>query len=294
MTATSGGVVQFWDTDHRLELFSVQTGSMISFAAVDGTGARFATVGPDGLLHRWDVATRTEIGEPIDTGQSVTSLQSNFSGSVDANSWLVATGGADGSVRLWDAETGLPIGRSSARHAGPTATMSFDLGSNRLVSAGSDGMIRVWDVATGDEARAPLLAHDGAISSVMFDGEPAGSSLVVSSGADGTVRTWHIEEGREVGVLEVSEPDGGAGPISIDLVGQPDGSATLVTVDGGLMVRVWDLATGDRIAQARGIGTPDRLAPGWIGPVEAPTFVSVDEGHGVDFWATTFDLAIEP
>ena len=77
-----------------------------------------------------------------------------------------------------------------------------------LASSSQDCTIRFWDVETGVVAGAPLVGHDGIVSSVSLAPLPSTGRLLLASGSwDRTVRVWDVDaaaggvDGASVAVL---------------------------------------------------------------------------------------------
>ena len=105
-----------------------------------------------GVLLRWDVATKTLLPALVGHGQAITA----FAQQGDS----IATGSGDvkTSLILWDAATAQPRW-TMAGHAGPVACLAFSPAGTRLVSGAQDGTFKLWAVADG-RAVATIQAHE--------------------------------------------------------------------------------------------------------------------------------------
>lgn len=80
----------------------------------------------------------------------------------------------------------------------------------------------------------PVAAHDGRITSVLWAGD-----AVVTAGVDGAVRIWNLDGAMERQLGDVHT--GGANALALS-------GSQLATADHQGTVRIYDVASGDRIA----------------------------------------------
>jgi len=165
--------------------------------AFTADGRRLWTVGEDGFLKLWDVATaRSELSMPIHTGGS-------FVLNLSADSTIAYTNGADGFARAWDLRPTLdalnaPNRDVSAPLASPIKLREFKHGDeaiyamclshdNTTLATGSSlGPLKLWNTATGALIRE-AEGHEGAIHSIQWS--PDGRRLF-TGGWDAVTRVW--------------------------------------------------------------------------------------------------------
>ena len=170
-------------------------------------------------------------------------------------------------LRSWDVRTGREL-RPLAGHEETVAFVRLSRDGRSAVSFGSDRTLRTWDVKTGKEiSRLPRDKSDkltevfaaADFAALSPDGKLLAARVKNPPGkpAAFTVLLFDLASGKELHRLPGHEPW---------LVGAeftPDGR-TLVTWDDEQVVRLWDVATGEKSKQyslAEGKQTP-RPIPG--------------------------------
>jgi WD40 repeat protein len=156
------------------------TGSVQSVCAIpnaETTGGsnrsiQLASVGADGMVHLWDLASGRPIGQPLvgHAGEVFKVISILGAGGVADSAtpvWIVAAGD-DGTVRIWAAADGSPIGEPLG---GPSAAVAsiHDLGtpSDPLYCVvRSDGRVDRWYPARGDVVSVLELSHVSALTRI--------------------------------------------------------------------------------------------------------------------------------
>jgi WD40 repeat protein len=181
--------------------------------------------------------------------------------------WMATCG--SGGAFLWDFQTGTMLHRLEA-HQAPVLALCFSA-SGVLLTGGGDTVIRAWDVGSGTELRS-FAGHIGRILRLSF--APDGQSFV--SVADSTVRVWSFNTGELLHTF--SFPGEGIS----DARFTPDGhrlvTANLVFTNVTDSVRLWDLATEQKIRSFGGDGFVQRiefLAGGHLVTAKGPEAVQV-------------------
>jgi WD40 repeat protein len=226
--------------------------------AVAPDGRTIATGGLDGRLILWDwpEARERKRIEGIGGGYGVQQLAfSPDSGTVGAAAWI----NFGDTFFLFDAATGAPVSRFGKEHQGHA--LAFMAGGKEVVTGQMDGALGVWEAASGKWLRS-VGHHKGSIDSVT----PA---------PDGKTAWWAGEyQGLGLRDLVTGEDlrvlSGGSHHSEACLKVSPDGDWLEV---GG---RVWDVKTGDVIAQGR-----DSLAATAISP--DGRLLATAAGGGVEF-----------
>src|SRR5262249_30536098 len=130
--------VTLWDVNSQRELQSYYHARKIHFLTFCHEGKILVSGSPDGLVHRWDVATGKKLGNLKGQCKGLLSLAASPDGS------LLATGTSDGRVRFWDAATGRPRAAFDWQ-IGAIHSLAFAPDGMRA-AAGGDGSILVWDI----------------------------------------------------------------------------------------------------------------------------------------------------
>ncbi|HUJ66052.1 MAG TPA: hypothetical protein VLX59_10970, partial [Acidimicrobiales bacterium] len=104
-------------------------------------GAVLATVGANGTVRLWNVATQRPLGGPMTAGSGAGPVAAAFS----PDGRTLATASA-GTVRLWDVATRQEIGSPMTADTQPVYALAFSKGGSLLATAGGDGVARLWDV----------------------------------------------------------------------------------------------------------------------------------------------------
>ncbi len=212
-----------WTRDHP--------GGGAAFSTVSPSGNLFGSVGRDGHVRVWDVAT----GTMRDLGAHPDGVRIAFS----ADDRFVASTSRTVTIRVWDLEAATD--RVLAGHTLDVYWVAFGDDPRTLASAGRDGTVRVWDVVDGE--RWVLRGHRGEVRRVAFAGD-----ALVSISDDHTARIWH-PEGRDIRVVRAH--DASIYNVAFDATG-----ARVVTsaLDG--TVKVWDATTWEATTlpgHARGV-----------------------------------------
>ncbi|AQU67120.1 caspase family protein [Streptomyces niveus] len=244
--AVTGGedkAVHVWDLseifdggDARIDgsplIGPAQAVTSVCVARMDGRAV--ALVGDRaGMLSRWDLADRRQIGEPVTAhvywaGSGVTSA---VIGESDGRPVALSSGRHE--ARLWDLRTLQPLGHPLRGHVERiTAAALTNRGDASLaVTVSDDRTARIWDL-TADQ---PDEGHTRAVSATAF-GEFQGRPLVVTGGEDATARLWDLRSRTPVG----RPMEGHSGEVSAVAFGVIGGRAVVATGGSDTTVRLWD------------------------------------------------------
>jgi WD40 repeat protein len=194
----------------------------------------------------------------------------------------LASAGMDGTIKLWDPNTGA-LTRTFMAHAGGVRSVVFSNDDRRLISGGDDERLCVWDSQTGEQIRA-VEAGPGLVWPLRQSAD--GRLLAHGDGRDERVTIWAADSLLRMIDLNVicgswqglaltpnGEQIAGVSPdlkmvrlCRLDgtvvrsfphpdyvtgLAISPDGRY-LATCCYDLLVRLWDVETGDERAVFRG------------------------------------------
>ncbi|MEV8418197.1 WD40 repeat domain-containing protein, partial [Streptomyces niveus] len=261
-----------------------QAVTSVCVARLDGRAV--ALVGDRaGMLSRWDLADRRQIGEPVAAhvywvGSGVTSA---VIGEPDGHPVALSSGRHE--ARLWDLRTLQPLGHSMRGHVERiTAAALTNRGDASLaVTVSDDRTARIWDL-TADQ---PDEGHTRAVSATAF-GEFQGRPLVVTGGEDATVRLWDLRTRTPVG----GPMEGHSGEVSAVAFAVTGGRAVVAGGGSDTTVRLWDPFRGTALCPPlRGHTNEVRcVAFGELDGV--PVVVSGSEDGTVRLWDATSGEAV--
>lgn len=186
-----------------------------------------------GMLSRWDLADRRQIGEPV--AAHVYWINSGVTSAVigESDGRPVALSSGRHEARLWDLRTLQPLGHPLRGHVERiTAAALTDRGDASLaVTVSNDRTARIWDL-TADQ---PDEGHTRPVCSTAY-GEFQGRPLIVTGGEDATARLWDLRRRTPVG----SPMEGHSGEVSAVAFGLVRGRAVVATGGSDTTVRLWD------------------------------------------------------
>jgi RNA polymerase sigma factor (sigma-70 family) len=234
--------------DHRLIDWDIPTGTgterrfnapefFFGWAVGDRDGKRLvAALFKEKAAIVWDIEAGKEV-DRLPAGKERPSIGKAFS----PDGRMVALGTDSGTVLLWRPGTNeKPIELKG--HTGEVGAVTFTPERRRLVSAnwapqGPASEIRVWDLAAGKSIRE--FKGPGPFTGLAVS--PDGKLVVSTSMYSKQILVYDLESGRLVRTL--STPHGGGA-----CVFSPDGR-WLATGgdDADYSIRVWEVATGERI-----------------------------------------------
>jgi WD40 repeat protein len=275
VTAGDDGKARLWDlkSHHQLGV-PLTIGPRIPGSGGPGSGQQAVAFSPNGKIlatasglgavRLWDLATRTQIGGPLEDKAGVSlvtfspdgKMLATAGGGIPARLWDLATrtqiGVALGStvlamafspdgktmaivgntVHLWDLTAHDQIGGPLSFGTGPVRAVAYSPDGKTVATAGADDKARLWDVATHREIGAPFGNGGGAVAF-----SPDGRTVAIA-GADDKARLWDVATHREIGAPFDSGISG--------VVFSPDGK-TLATWGSSGAGWLWDVATRTHI-----------------------------------------------
>jgi WD40 repeat protein len=249
---------------------------------IDSQGTRMVTGTVDGSAVLWDLLSRDSLAVMRGHDGLVNDV------SFDRAGELVATAGQDGTIQLWDTDLtpGVTVIDGHARGEGGVPqkrvlSLAFHPDGTRLVTGSADGTAGVWDARDGSQIHRFVTGEDP-VRDVAISPDGA----IVATGLEsGKVRLWDISGGAEIDDFDV--PDkvrglafsadgtqlvaGAFGDVAtVYEVGtrlstrfidaHPNNtrqlavssSGTLAMAGGDGLTRLWDLSTGELIADVSG------------------------------------------
>jgi WD40 repeat protein len=153
-----------------------------------------------------------------------------------------------GTINIWEVSTGREL---RAVDAGNTiyTDLAFSPDGRHILS-GENGALKLWEVATGEAVRS--FVEEGSTSyrdlhSPIFCG---GGRYVVA--VDRGILIWDASSGRQVAKLpgNRSQP----GPWTSRVACPADGQYVLSSANGEMVVRLWNVATGQEVRTFSGYG----------------------------------------
>lgn len=251
------GGIEVWDLSERRRLGRADLSRHLgqgqrAVACTQLDGQLIAvTGGYGGNVRIWDVATATQLGDPLPGAGMITSVAC---GMLHDSPIALTACGEEGVVRLWDLKRREQIGRPLTGHTGDVHAVAYGRFEGRPIalSASSDHTLRLWDLTAPEPVGLPLNGHAREVRAVAL-ATVAGRVVAVSGGED--VRVWDLRNRRQVGPPLFDGRDAGwVNSLACGtLYGQPVALAAMYHE----RVRVWDLAEHCRI----GFDVPTQLAP---------------------------------
>jgi len=206
-------------------------GTAISALAYLRDGKSILSLGSNGLVHKWDIAT----GNRLD---GVTSSIADCSSIATAStSDLLALGGWEGTLRVVDLSTNRELHKFSG-HKGPVWCVCLTDDGRTLASCAEDKKICLWNVLSGKETRRILLKASNGDSlnaySLAFSSD---GKLLAVGGSDYVIRIFDVMSG-----AQKTELKGHSGTVRrVQFVKQ---DSTLVSSSRDGLVKSWDIQRG--------------------------------------------------
>ncbi|MFE2033718.1 WD40 repeat domain-containing protein [Streptomyces scopuliridis] len=186
-----------------------------------------------GMLSRWDLSDRRQIGEPVTAhvywvGSGVASA---VIGESDGRPVVLSSGRHE--ARLWDLRTLQPLGHPLRGHVERiTAAALTNRGDASLaVTVSEDRTARIWDL-TADQ---PDKGHTRPVCSTAFC-DVQGRPMVVTGGEDATARLWDLRTRTPVG----NPMEGHSGEVSAVALCVTGGRSVVATGGSDTTLRLWD------------------------------------------------------
>jgi len=146
------GTLRLWDAERVREIgvFDPPHKGSVKDLAVSPDGERVVSVGGDGAVHVYDVASRkaVQVIEPPTDVRPAEGAAVTLCVAVSPDGQRLLTGHGDGSVRLWNVADGkeLHCFGGPNGHTGPVLGVAYSPGGRRALSCGVDKAIRLWQL----------------------------------------------------------------------------------------------------------------------------------------------------
>ncbi|MFM9372640.1 caspase family protein [Streptomyces sp. Da 82-17] len=186
-----------------------------------------------GMLSRWDVESRRQIGEPVTAHvyEARSGVASAVVGEFGGRPVALTSGRRE--ARLWDLRTLQQLGHPLRGHVADITAAAFTDHTDAplAVTVGQDRTARMWDL-TADQ---PVEGHARPVGSLAF-ATIGGRPRILTGGEDGTARLWDPCTRTQVcGPME-----GHSGPVLAVALGQVRGRTVVATAGADTTVRLWD------------------------------------------------------
>ena len=261
VSASRDADVKVWDVEKGTVLAEF-VGDMTSIAI--STDGWWAISGSDeGIVKVWDTVTGKILTKCV--GYMASRHISEGCAAISADGRRVVSGSDEGIVKVWDTVTGDELAKLVG-HKDKVCRVAISADGRRVVSGSDEGIVKVWDTVTGKilATRIGYMASDA----LSADGEQ-----VVSRNDDRAVEVWDTVTGEVLATRPMYQDEGS--PISISA----NGRRVMSFDEKGMMVRVWDIVSGNVFANfiKRKKGYEEATANGrWI--------VSVSDDGNAKAW----------
>jgi WD40 repeat protein/transcriptional regulator with XRE-family HTH domain len=190
-------------------------------------GKRLASIGIEGMVKIWDVASGQALLElPADPVEFGLGIAFSPDGKRVAVPWI-------SQLVVWDAESGQrDITFPGDLTGGTVNRASFSPDSQRVAVANLDGLPRVWDLDSGIQVFA-LSGHEQLCDAIAFS--PDGKQIATGD-QGGTIKIWDAANGQELLSF-------GSGGVIHNLAYSPDGAQLAAANEDGTLI-IWDPTTG--------------------------------------------------
>ncbi|XVQ11060.1 WD40 repeat domain-containing serine/threonine protein kinase [Spirillospora sp. CA-255316] len=210
--------------------------STIQSVTFSADGRTLLTASEDHTVRKWDVASRTQRGTPLQHPDGVNDV------ALGPRDIAIYTSGDDGSIRVWPMsgrgrQTGFDI------RLGPVSAMAISPDGRVLATSSMSRVVRLWDLDDGRVGPA-LDTGAGSVEALAF--APDSRTLAVGTtgtrenadtgNTEGHVQLWEVYDRRKIG-----EDLTGFNSWVHGVAFSPDGRT--LAAAGGDTARLWDVTT---------------------------------------------------
>ncbi|MFD9441883.1 hypothetical protein ACFWBR_27535 [Streptomyces sp. NPDC060006] len=284
VVATRHSGIWLWDLANRQVMGApfadtLSAATSVACTALGGQRPVAVTTSDDGAVRRWDLITRSAIGDAF-VGHTdwvravaVTGIPGTAADGTDDDQPVAISVSDDGTVRLWDMAPPRPVGRPVSGHRDSVhAVATTVVGTSAVaLTAAEDDFVRLWDLEHGDLRGILDGAQARALVCTRLKDRPGGADLpvAVTSGASGTISYWNLSTQKPMVRFNRRHDRATTGLASVRLDERP----MLLTCTRGGGIRMWDL----------GRRTPTGPAvPGHLGAATGVASVELrDDPHAV-------------
>jgi len=267
-------------------------GDSVNAVAFSPDGKTLATVGSDGRIRLWYIATRRQLGAPM-TADSKSMAAVAFS----PDGKILATASDDGTARLWNVSTHQQIGAPMTADNQSVNAVAFSPDGKILATASDDGTARLWNVSTHQQIGAPMTADNQSVNAVAFGSvtlfgsvnavafSPDGKMLATASD-DGTARLWDVNTHQQVGAPMTANRS------FVNAVAfSPDGKMLATASDDGT-ARLWDVATRRQVGASMTVNGKSVVAVAFS-PDGKTLATAVENNAGTWLWDVATQQQVE-
>ena len=260
------GEIDLFDADSAEPRSSLPPrGADVASLAFSPDGRTIATVGLDGGVALFDVATRSKRTSWADPqGKAI---------AFSPDGRFLATGHKGGDVVLWEAATGVKLATLRG-HDRAVSGVAFAPDGRTVASSGLDKTVRLWNL--GARRITPRTSLNGDLAcigpvAISPDGKTLASAEVAYDSV-GHIALWDLARRTSV---KLHGHDRGVASLAFS----PDGK-TLASSSWDLTIRLWDARTGDPRGEFATTEAVARLA---FSP-DGKTLAAAGEDKVLTFW----------
>ena len=245
----------------------------IGAAAFTPDGRVLIGGGADGALKLWDVHERRILtSTPSGHTQAIIAAELTNDGA------MMTTLGRDQLIRTWRTRSSYPLAQEKKVHGRSAKGVAFSADGKRLASGDDSGRIQLWELDTSGHPIV-LSGHGHQVWALAFSVD---GTWLASGDRAGEVRLWDAADATMVRSIEAHDT-------AVWWLGFTSDGEHLVTA-GEMQVRIWDVETGERVAQlAHGEARVTRAA---LSPDDSLLAVASTDG-AVRLWQVATESMIK-